>query len=442
MSQKKILIKGAFILTVTGLITRVIGFFYRIFLSRNFGEEGVGLYQLIFPVYALAFSLACAGIQTALSRCVAGKTALGKHSHARRLLYAGITLSMTLSLLIMLLIRKYAGFIAVYFLQEERCAPLLSALAYALPFASLHSCICGYYMGLKQAKIPAASQLIEQIVRVSSVYILYRAFTGDGHTPGILLAVAGLITGEMASSAFCLLLFRRKERLSAPEAKKQISRLFAPLAELLRLAVPLSANRILLNILQSIEAISIPIQLRTYGMSTAEALSIYGVLTGMALPCVLFPSAITNSVASMMLPAIAELQASEQRREMNRLVKKAGRSCFLLGFICCGGLLATGRFIGTYIFHSETAGSFIITLAWICPFLYTNNNLISVLNGLGKTSRSFLFNCISLTVRILSVFLCVPFLGINGYLWGLLASQLVLFFLCIAYLSVLLKKSA
>ena len=84
------------------------------------------------------------------------------------------------------------------------------------------------------------------------------------------------------------------------------------------------------------------------------------------------------------------------------------------------------------------AGNFIITLAWICPFLYTNSNLISIINGLGKTSQSLLFNTVSLTVRILSVFLCIPFFGINGYLWGLLASQLILFLLCIYYLT---KKS-
>lgn len=441
MSQKKILIKGAFILTVAGLITRVIGFFYRIFLSRHFGEEGVGLYQLIFPVYALGFSLTCAGIQTAISRCVAGKSALGKHTQAKQILYAGACLSICLSLAVMIITQKNADFIAVHFLQEERCTSLLIAISYALPFASLHSCISGYYMGLKQTQIPAVSQLIEQIVRVASVYILYCTFSSDSHSPSILIAVAGLIGGEIASSFFCLFMFRRRQHSLRPTPRHSKSELLSPLAELLRLSVPLTANRILLNILQSIEAVSIPVQLRTYGMSTSQSLSIYGVLTGMALPCVLFPSAATNSIAAMMLPAIAELQASKRHEEMNRLIKKAGGSCFLLGFICCGGLLVTGRFIGEYIFHSKAAGSFIITLAWICPFLYTNNNLISIINGLGKTSSSLLFNSISLTIRILSVFLCIPFWGINGYLWGLLTSQLALFLLCILYLAKTRKNS-
>lgn len=435
MSQKKILIKGAFILTITGFATRIIGFFYRIFLSRSFGEEQVGVYQLIFPVYALGISLTCAGIQTAISRCVAGKTAVGKHSQATQILYTGIGLSACLSVIVMFLTQQNAPFIAAHLLCEERCTSLLVVLSYAFPFASVHSCICGYYMGLKQTKVPAVSQLLEQIVRVAGVYLLFRLFSSEGNPPGILVAAAGLTIGEIASAGFCIYTLRYRQKVFCPPQKTSGWSIRLVLAELLGLSLPLTANRILLNILQSIEAVSIPVQLRTYGMNTSQSLSMYGVLTGMALPCVMFPSAATNSIASMMLPAIAELQAANHKQAMSSLVKKAASGCFLLGALCCAGLLATGYFIGSHIFHSSMAGDFIVTLAWICPFLYTNNNLISIINGLGKTSQSFLFNTISLTVRILSVFLCIPLFGINGYLWGLLASQLILFLLCIYYLT-------
>lgn len=435
MSQKNVLIKGTFILTVAGFITRIIGFFYRIFLSRCFGEEGVGLYQLIFPFYALGLSLTCAGIQTAISRCVAGKSAVGRHTQARQIFYLGTWLSLCLSLAFLICTQQNAEYIAVHFLCEKRCTSLLIVLSYAFPFASIHSCICGYYMGLKQAKIPAISQLIEQVIRVVSVYLLYYLFSSGSSKPGVIVAVAGLVTGEIGSTLFCFYILRCRQRIYYPSTQSPIRAMYAPLKELLTLSLPLTANRILLNILQSIEAVSIPVQLRTYGMDTSHSLSMYGVLTGMALPCILFPSAVTNSIASMLLPAIAELQAANHKNELRHLIKKAAGSCFLLGCLCCVGLLITGNFIGGHIFHSAMAGDFIITLAWICPFLYTNSNLISIINGLGKTSQSFIFNSISLTVRILSIFLCVPFFGINGYLWGLLAAQLILFFLCIIYLA-------
>ena len=97
MSEKHTILKGTFILTATGFLSRFIGFFYRMFLSHTFGEESVGLYQLIFPIYALCFSLTTAGIEVALSRCVARKVALSRHKEARQLLYVGLFLSIALS---------------------------------------------------------------------------------------------------------------------------------------------------------------------------------------------------------------------------------------------------------------------------------------------------------------------------------------------------------
>ncbi len=76
MSEKHIILKGAFILTAVGFINRIIGFFYRIFLSQAIGAEGMGIYQLIFPVYAMTFSLAVSGIQTSISKYVAAKNAV------------------------------------------------------------------------------------------------------------------------------------------------------------------------------------------------------------------------------------------------------------------------------------------------------------------------------------------------------------------------------
>ena len=96
--QRKILIRGTLILTFTGIATRLIGFFYRIFLSRSFGETAVGLYQLIFPVYALAISLTSAGIQTAISRSVAREHTLHRDGKCTCILYTGIGLSFLLSM--------------------------------------------------------------------------------------------------------------------------------------------------------------------------------------------------------------------------------------------------------------------------------------------------------------------------------------------------------
>lgn len=147
--QRKILIKGTLILTFTGIATRLIGFFYRIFLSRSFGETAVGLYQLIFPVYALAISFTSAGIQTAVSRSVAREHTLHRDKKCTCLLYTGIGLSFLLSMITMYLLQHYNSAIAIHFLHEPRCMFSITAMSYAIPFASIHSCISWILPGVK-----------------------------------------------------------------------------------------------------------------------------------------------------------------------------------------------------------------------------------------------------------------------------------------------------
>ncbi len=442
MSLKRTILKGTLILTATGFATRFMGFFYRIFLSHTFGEEGVGLYQLIFPVYALGFSLTSAGIETALARCVAKRASTGKKKEARTLLFTGMALSVSLSVLVMLLLQNYAELIAARFLQEERCGSLLIILSYAFPFASVHSCIVGYYLGLKETKIPAFSQLIEQLIRILSVYIFYLIGMKNGMKFGISIAVGGLIAGEIASSMFCLKIITRKAGCCQSLTKKiiRLPEYMKYAGELFWLSAPLTASRVLLNLLQSIEAVSIPLKLQSHGMTVSQSLSIYGVLTGMALPCVLFPSAITNSVSTMLLPTVAEAQTLNRRRQLRSIIQKSVCCCVLLGSLCCIFLLVIGQWIGLFIFNSRSAGDYIVTLAWMCPFLYANTTLISVINGIGKTVLSFFINTFSLILRIFSVFYCIPVFGIEGYLLGLLASQLAAFLLCILYLSHYLRS--
>ena len=423
MSKKQSIILGTVILTLTGFLSRFIGFFYRIFLSRVFGEEGIGLYQLIFPVYALCISFSISGIETALSRTVARKQALGKPDEAKEVLLSGLTVAFFLSLFCTFFIQKNAFFIADRLLHDSRCKNMLIILSYAFPFCAIHSCICGYYYGLKETKIPAISQLIEQSTRILSVYIFFFLLIRKGHTVSISIAVSGLVIGELFSTAYAAQIFTTITNLC-----KNFPR---HLRELLSLSIPLTANRVLINLLQSIEAISIPVQLRRFQYSASESLRIYGVLNGMALPCILFPTAVTSSLSIMLMPAVAEIQAAQDPSSLLRIIKKVSRFCFSLGLFSCLCFLLFGHLLGNILFHSDSAGNFIVTLSWICPFLYVNSSFLSIINGLGKTGWTFLINTFGLSVRILSVFYIIPLFGIQGYLWGLLSSQLLVSLLCI-----------
>ena len=436
--SKNTIIKGTFILTATGFLTRLIGFFFRIFLSHTFGEEQMGLYQLIFPIYALCFSLSSAGLETALARCVAQKTAYGKKKEADTLLYHALFISVSITFILGLCVRKFASPISIYILGDLRCETLLNTLSFALPFAAIHSCICGYYLGLKQTKVPALSQFVEQIARVGSIFIVYKIFASSEQTPTVWIAVLGLVFGECISACFCIRHFfiRPHQAFSLPHIlkKRHLGK------ELCSLAIPLTSNRVLMNILQSVETISIPICLQAFGYSNSEALSTYGVLTGMAMPCIMFPTALTNSISTMLLPTVAEIQAENKLNRLKQLIQKVILFGFGLGSLCGILFLISGNLVGTILFDSELAGNFIRTLAWICPFLYMNNTLISILNGLGKANSSFAINVCGLSIRICGVWFCISTWGMNGYLNGLLISQLVISFLCIIQLVHYVKK--
>ncbi len=434
-SRKKIFLKEAFVLTFVGLVTRVIGFFFRIFLSRAFGTEGIGIYHLIFPVYALCISLSAAGIETTLSRLTARYTSLGRSELAKASFQMALLLSVILSLLCTALIQIFAHDIAVSALGDVRCEPLLKVMSYALPFASVHSCICGYSLGLKQTRIPGISQLAEQFARVLGVYLLYTAAMQESGQAGILLAVCGLVIGEIAGAFYSIFAVRRILYTKKAAQKCSFSCYAGCLGDILKHAVPITANRISLNILQSIEVVSIPKKLILYGFSRSAALSHYGILNGIAMPCILFPSAITNSISMMMIPTVAEIQAASQNKALRQLIQKVSISCLLLGFFCTCGFLLTADFLGSFVFQSPEAASYIRVLAFICPFLYTNSTYISMLNGLGHTNLAFLINFTGLCIRIAGVFFLIPQTGISGYLTGLLASQIFVFLASIRVLS-------
>lgn len=436
--SKNAIIKGTFILTATGFLTRFIGFFFRSFLSHTFGEEQMGLYQLIFPIYALCFSLSSAGIETALSRCVAQKISLGKKKEADCILYQALTISLSLSLALVFIVRKYAAFLSIYVLGDLRCENLLRTLVLALPFSSIHNCICGYYLGQKKTKIPALSQLTEQLIRIGTVYIVYQVMVRNNTFTSIWLAVLGLVVGELVSALYCARYFTSRPHLKSTLTTIYQNRHLSK--DLLGMAVPLTSSRILMNLLQSIESISIPLCLQKYGYTNSEALSTYGVLTGMALPCILFPTALTNSVSTMLLPTVAEIQAENNLLQLKRLIRRVISFGFGLGAVCGVAFLLLGSLAGRILFNSTLAGDFIRTLAWICPFMYTNTTLLSILNGLGKANNSFVNNVCGLAVRISGVWFGIRILGINGYLWGLLISQLLVSVLCVSQLGLYIEK--
>lgn len=431
----KTLLKGTFILTVTGLITRVIGFLYKIYLSNILGAANLGIYQLVFPIFAIAYTLYVSGIQTAISQMVASK-APGRQSH-KAICIRALCISFCFSVSLSLIIYLFAENIALLFLGEIKCAPLIRLLVFAFPLSAISSCVNGYYYGIKKTSVPALSQLIEQLVRVAYVYIMLTIFSSN-ENPALIHAVIGISAGEGVSMIYSLIMIYRLYHKNKTNNTIQNRNTTGIYKSLFAISAPLTANRLVISLLHTVETTLIPVMLKKYGMSSNDALSIYGILTGMALPFILFPSTITNSLSVLLLPTISEVNNDKKR--IQRISGLCIGATVILGIASTIIFVMFGSKIGAVVFNNEMVGNFIKVLAFLCPFLYLSTTLSSIINGMGKTYITFIITITGLALRIFITIKTVPVKGISGYLISLLVSQLlVTCFSYICYKKLILK---
>lgn len=422
--RKMAFITGTLLLTSTGFICKILGFFYRIFMSRTIGAEGLGIYNMVHPIFSICFAVCAGSIQTALSQYVAANQTRG-----RAVFRTGLVIAMGMSFLLAWVIYGNAGFLAEKLLLEPRCAPYLPVMSVSVPFAALHACINGYYYGMQKARVPAFSQVAEQVIRMGAVFLIASIWLESGRQITVSLAVYGHLIGEMASAVFtvfCLGFFppcKDGDSRRAPAIPLSFGATAAPL---MALALPLMGNRLILNVLGSAEAIWIPNRLMSSGLTNSEALSVYGVLTSMALPFILFPSAITNSMAVLLLPTVAEAQADGNEARISSMISMSLRYSCYMGVLCIGIFTIFGNQLGVSVFHDQNAGTYITILSWLCPFMYLATTMGSILNGLGRTSSTFFQNVFAMVIRLAFVLFAIPRYGILGYLWGMLVSELAL----------------
>ena len=441
--RKNPLITGTLTLALAGFLTRIMGFFNRIYLSQLIGAKEMGIYQLIFPVYMIGFAFCCHGVELALSQMIASLQgnhqkhlksysgiAIG-HQHivtentsGTSLVKTASALSLICSLIFSVIVYYYADLISLHLLNEPRTALCLKLLAPVLPFTAIRCCLHGYYIGTKKTFVPAAGQLIEQGIRIFIIWLIAESY-GDRMEFTAALAVCGMVIGEIAGTIYTYISYKihisGKKNVNSKEFGVSHN-----VKALLSRVIPLTGNKLSLTLASSLEAVLIPFMLTKYYQNQDLALSMYGVLTGMALPFITFPSTLTNSLSVMLLPTISEAHASGNTKQICRTIKRTVKLCLSLGFTALILFFFFGKQIGTYVFHNPSAGDFLFILSFLCPFFYLSSSGTSILNGLGLMKNAFFYSLTGIVIRIGFIVLAVPELGIQGYLIGLLGAQLVM----------------
>ncbi|MCI8497504.1 MAG: oligosaccharide flippase family protein, partial [Clostridiales bacterium] len=307
---------SASVLAMSGLALQVLGFLYRILISRMTDAEGMGVYQLIFPFYSVitAGSL-LSGLTVAVTQIAAERHVFGDWKGIGQLVRRCLTLFFCLFAVIAAVTVLFADFWAGEVLGDIRTKKAILLLLPCLLFTGVENTIKACFFGVKQVRPPITSELLEQTVRITAVAVFL--FTFRPTDPGMVAAliVCGMIVSEICS-AVCLTLFYRKHirgrhfssQTDAVSPERALSS-----RELLKsicmIALPVAASAILNNFLSSADTVLIPKRLAVSGLGQEGALSAFGAMFGMTLPLVSLPTMFMGPLCNVMTPRLAENMA-------------------------------------------------------------------------------------------------------------------------------------
>lgn len=437
--SKKSFISGALILMLSGFIVRIMGFVYRIYLSNLIGAEGMGLFQLIFPLYSLVILTLTAGISISVSRMVAEELAKGHSVNVEKIMICGLQIVIAASTIVSLFCYIYVDFIANSILKDWRTYFSLVLLIPCIPIIAAASALKGYFYGIQEMVPTAISQIVEQVVKISLVMLTAGWFLNVGLQYACGIATFGIAAGEIANLAvLCLTYFFRKNKAGKKVSRNKGLKKRVIYKELIISSIPISFNRFIISILGAIEIILIPARLLVRGMNHEQGIAEFGKLTGMAMPLVFFPTVITSALATALVPAISEAMSIKNFKTVNYRISKSIQMAFAVGiaFTVIFGCYPVQ--ISDAIYTKDKVGGMLYLLSFTCVFLYVQQILIGILNGLGKQMASLWSSLTGSIIRIGFVYFFIPQAGVKGYVWGIVISSVIV---CVWNICIIQKET-
>ncbi|MBQ7726144.1 MAG: oligosaccharide flippase family protein [Clostridia bacterium] len=435
--KKTVFIKNAAILTVSSLFLRFAGIFLKVWLAAGIGSEGIGLYQLIFSVYVLASTFASAGISTAVTRLTAEELALGTRKGTRKILRHALQITLLIAGISAAAVFAGAEEIARLFLNDMRAVPALKILPLALPFMGVSACLRGYFIARRKAAPNAVSQLLEQAMRILLIVVLVKKTVARG----IAACCAAVLFGDAAAELFsagvmiCLYEYDQK-RIKGLNGRDRPP--YGIVRRLGHIFLPITSGKYLNTLLRTAENLLVPKNLAKFGGDQTAALSQFGMIKGMALPILFFPSTLLNAVSTLLIPEMSEAAARGQKGLVKAAVTDIVKLTAVMGFVFGAVFYAAGNEIGVWIYHSEEVGWLLRSLAPIVPLMYLDSVCDGLLKGLDQQTFTFRTSVTDSTLRIVLILLILPFFGIRGFLGIMVVSNLLT---CLLNVGRLLKVS-
>lgn len=410
--------RNALFLIAVNLFMRTVGVSFSVFLSAKAGAEVMGLHSLLSGVYGLFITLGCGSIHLGTTRLTAED--IGRSGNPRGCLRRCLVYALLCSLGAGLLLYCLAAPLGRDWLGDARVVPSLRVLSLSLPALALSSCFGGYFTGVRRVGLCAAAGVAAQFVRVGVGAVLLDAWVGRGAEAACLALTWSSVISEWAGLLLTAAAFLYDCRRH-PSA--QANGTHGTVRALLSVTVPVTLAACLRSGLVTLEHSLIPRGLRASGASAGAALASYGILHGVVLPVVLFPSAFISSYAGLLVPEVAEARAAGDMARVRRIAERVVTAALIFSIGAAGLMTCFSAELGTVVCHSGEAGRYIRLLSPLIPIMYVDSSVDGVLKGMGEQVYSMIVNIIDAGTSVLLVWLLVPRMGLYGYVISIYVTE-------------------
>ena len=446
MQNKRQFVLQAFLLTGVSLLLRSVGVCAQIYIAARVGAEAVGIFSLIGSVSGFAVTLALSGIQLGVTRMVAAGLGQDSHSAMPNLSEKSIHQTMTCAVLHALFFGILSGTLLFFLvapigswvLHDLRTTAPLRIMALTIPLIPLSACFSGYFVAVRRVYKSAILQVGEELLRVTLtlLFLHYAVRRGTGATL-LSLAVSGAIADILSGVALLILytadIRRHFPSVSAYEKSHErfplsLRRNFPigkTLRRLLSITMPVAVASYARSGLVTLEHTLIPVGLRLFGLTQSQALSSYGALHSMALPVVLFPSALLSSFAGLLIPEVTEAQVRKEKRTLHTILCRVFSLSLLFSIGVAGILLSNSFLFGEVLYHSTEVGINIRLLAPLIPVMYLDSAVDAILKGQGQQLYCMKVNILDALVSVILVWILIPRIGLAGYVASIYTTEIL-----------------
>ncbi|MBR5228100.1 MAG: oligosaccharide flippase family protein [Clostridia bacterium] len=412
--------KNAIILTISGIIVRIIATVFNVYISKKIGTEALGVYQMLMSVYLFCINVAVSGLGLTAIKLVSREEALKNTENTARIIYKILLYSLIMGIFAGILLILTSNYIAIHVLKNIVSEKVIYILGVSLPFLSMSNSLNGYFTGKRKILNNSILQVADQLVKV-----IIMTFLLGIYLPGdIENACIALVLGDTICEFFFFILsyiLFKLEKIQVRNIKKdnKVGR------EIIKIAFPVAITSSIRSGLNAIKQVAIPTSLEKADMSYKRAISEYGIVTGLAIPIVTFMSVFIQPVSSLLLPEFSEYKAKYNNEKINRTIERVLKVTLNYAICVMGGLWLFSDELGEVIYENMVAGWYIKMLSPLVIFMYIDSTVDSMLRGLDKQVGVMLCNILDLVISILFIYFVVPSFGVSGYIASIFLSTIL-----------------